>query len=305
VTPGGTARRLIAAAGLGLGLAVSAAGAQTMPGPDACRAWPASYYPIDQEERRPRASRPDEIVVPIAIHFMNADVPDAVRAAATSDEGDKIAKPGQRVHDIWTRQSVRRFFKQDGLVNEVLAGLDVRLALVRVEECRYDPGRLRGDGRQVDWIYTPLANRSGARRLFQEVNERYRFTDVPAVDVFLWWSIVDGKPSLRGYGGSVARGGPAVWVDRICALTDPQTRLFDTPARCAYLLAHELGHALTLRHVCRATASERDPDADLSVGVCGADDTKWLMHPLYRGKRVSDDEKAQVRDFALPFFVQP
>jgi hypothetical protein len=242
VTAGALARRLIAAAGLGLGLAASAAGVEYRPDPDACRAWPASYYPIDPEERRPRASRPDEIVVPVAIHFMNADVPEAVRAAATYDEGDKIAKPGQRVQDIWTRQNVRRFFKQDGLINEVLAVLDVRLALVRVEECRYDPGRLRGDGQQVDWIY---------------------------------------------------------------ALTDPQTRLFDTPARCAYLLAHEFGHALTLRHVCRATASARDPDADLKVGVCGADDTKWLMHPLYRGKRVSSDEKGQVRGFALPFFIQP
>jgi hypothetical protein len=29
------------------------------------------------------------------------------------------------------------------------------------------------------------------------------------------------------------------------------------------------------------------------------------MHPLYRGKRVSYEEKGQVRDFALPFFVQP
>ncbi|HKA63187.1 MAG TPA: hypothetical protein VKH83_12235, partial [Methylomirabilota bacterium] len=210
MTAGAIARRLIAAAGLGLGLAASAAGVESRPDPDACRALPASYYPIDPEERRPRASRPDEIVVPVAIHFMNADVPEAIRTAATYDEGDKIAKPGQRVQDIWTRQNVRRFFKQDGLINEVLAVLDVRLALVRVEECRYDPGRLRGDGQQVDWIYTPLANRSGARRLFQEVNERYRFTDTPAVDVFLWWSIVDGKPSLRGYGGSVARGGPAV-----------------------------------------------------------------------------------------------
>ena len=83
--------------------------------------------------------------------------------------------------------------------------------------------------------------------------------------MFIWWSVVDGKPNLRGYGGSVARGGPAVWVDRICALTDPETRLFDTPARCAQLLAHEMGHALTLRHVCRATAAAGDPDADLPV----------------------------------------
>jgi hypothetical protein len=300
-----TARRLIVAAGLGLGLAGSSAGAQPLPGPDACRTWPASFYPIDPEERRPRPSRPDEIVVPVAIHFMNADVPDAIRAAATYDEGDKIAGPGQRVHDIWTRQKVRRFFRHDGLVNEILAALDIRLALVRVEECRYDPGRLRGDGQPVDWIFTPLARRAGARRLFQTVKERYRFAETPAVDVFFWWSVVDGRANLRGYGGSVARGGPAVWVDRICALTDPQTRLFDTPARCAHLLAHEIGHALTLRHVCRATASARDPDADLSVGVCGAEDTKWLMHPLYKGKRVSYEEKGQIREFALPYFVQP
>ncbi|HEY7040747.1 MAG TPA: hypothetical protein VID28_17920 [Methylomirabilota bacterium] len=305
MTVGATARRLIVAAGIGLGLAGSTVGAQPMPGPDACRTWPASFLPIDPEERRPRASRPDEIVVPVAIHFMNADVPAPVRAAATYDEGDKIASPGKRVHDIWTKQSVRRFFKYDGLVNEILAGLDVRVALVHVEECRYDPGRLRGDGQQVDWIYTPLANRAGARRLFQTVNERYRLTETRAVDVFVWWSVVDGRPNLRGYGGSVARGGPAVWVDRICALTDPKTQLFDTPARCAHLLAHEIGHALTLRHVCRATTSARDPDADLKVGVCGADDTKWLMHPLYKGKRVSYDEKGQVREFAVPYFVQP
>ena len=305
MTGGAGARWLAIAAGLSLWLAAAAPAAQPMPGPDRCRAWPASFYPIDPEEWRPRSSRPEEIVVPVAIHLMNADVPTTVRAAATDDEGDKIAKPGQRVHDVWTRHAVRRFFKSDGLVNEILTGLDVRLALVQVEECRYDPGRLRGDGRQVDWIYTPLARRSGARRLFQQVKERYRFTDRPAVDVFIWWSVVDGKPNLRGYGGSVARGGPAVWVDRICALTDPETRLFDTPARCAQLLAHEMGHALTLRHVCRATAAAGDPDADLAVGVCRAADTKWLMHPLYRGRRVSHEEKGQVRDFAAPFFVQP
>jgi hypothetical protein len=300
-----TARRLLLAAVLGLGLTASAASAQPMPGPDACRAWPASFFPIDEEERRPRSDRPDEIVVPVAIHFMNADVPDSIRAAATDDDGDKIARPGKRIHDIWTKASVRQYFGLDGLVNGILDALDVRVALVHVEECRYDPGRLRGDGQQVDWIFTPLANRRQAKRLFEDVNERYRFTDMRAVDVLIWWSIVDGKPSLRGYGRSVVKGGPAVWVDRICALTDPQTRLFDSPARCANLLAHEIGHALTLQHICKVSASRRDPDASLGVGVCNVEDTKWLMHPLFKGKRVSDDEKGLVRKFALPFFVQP
>lgn len=300
-----TTRRRLLLAAAGLLLAASAAGAQPMPGPDACRAWPATFFPIDPDERRPRADRPDEMVVPVAIHFMNADVPDSIRAAAGEDDRDRIAPPGVRVHDVWTRPRVRQFFKSDGLVNALLRPLDVRVAVVLVEECRYQPGRLRGDGQRVDWIFTPLASRAGARRLFDDVNAKYRFAAMPSVDVFLWWSVVDGRPNLRGYGASPVKGGPAVWTDRICALTDPATRLFDSPERCAQLLAHEIGHALTLRHVCKATGGSRDPDADLDVGVCDVADTKWLMHPLFKGKRVSEKEKQQVKTFALPFFTQP
>ena len=300
-----TRGRLLGVALAGLALAASAAAGQPMPGPDACLAWPATFFPIDPEERRPRPGRPGEVVVPLAIHFMNADVPDSIRAAASADDRDKIAPPGGRVHDVWTKPRVRQFFKSDGLVNDFLRALDVRAAVVHVEECRYRPGRLRGDGRQVDWIFTPLASHAGARRLFEDVNVRYRFTETPAVDVYLWWGVNDGRPSLRGYGASKVKGGPAVWTDRICALTDPETRLFDTPARCAQLLAHEIGHALTLRHVCKMTGGPRDPDADLDVGVCDVADTKWLMHPSFTGKRVSDEEKQQVRTFAVPFFVQP
>jgi len=287
------------------GLVVGAAAwAQPMPGPNACRAWPPAFYPIDPAERRPRAGNPDEIVVPIAVHFMNADVPDAVRAAAPDDRRDEVAPPGARIHDVWTRRRVRQFFKPDGLVNGFAKAYGVRVAVVHVEECRYNPGRLRGDGRKVDWIFTPLASRPGARRLFEDVNAAHHYRESRAVDVYLWWAVNDGRPGLRGYAGSPARGGPAVWTDRLCALTDPDTRPFDTPERCAQLIAHEIGHALTLRHVCKLTGVARDPDADLPR-VCDLADRRRLMHPSFKGKRVSDEEKAQVRDFALPFFSTP
>lgn len=299
-----TARRLAILALTAAGLAAGPAKAQPMPGPDACRTWPADFYRIDPDEQKPRPGRPDEVVVPLAIHFMNADVPDSVRAAASADDRDRIAPPGARVHDVWTRRRVRQFFKPDGLVNGFARALGARVAVVHVEECRYAPGRLRGDDKKVDWIFTPVSSHSGGRRLFEDVNAKYHHRASAAVDVYLWWAVNDGRPGLRGYGASKVRGGPAVWTDRLCALTDPETRVFDTPARCAQLVAHELGHALTLRHVCKLTETERDPDADLP-NVCDAADTKWLMHPSFKGKLVSSAEKQQVRESVRSSFTPP
>jgi hypothetical protein len=297
-----TARRLSILVLATLAVTTDPAPAQPMPGPDACRQWPAAFYHIDPDEPRPRAGHPDEVVVPIAIHFMNADVADTIRAAASADDRDRIASPGARVHDVWTRRRVHQFFKSDGLVNGFAKALGVRVAVVRVEECRYAPGQLRGDGKQVDWIFTPVSGRAGGRRLFEDVNATYHQRPGPAVDLYLWWAVNDGFPGLRGYGASPAKGGPAVWTDRLCALTDPDTRVFDGPDRCAQLLAHEIGHALTLRHVCKLTGAPRDPDADLPK-VCGAGDTKWLMHPSFKGRRASDEERTQVKAFALPLFT--
>jgi hypothetical protein len=88
--------------------------------------------------------------------------------------------------------------------------------------------------------------------------------------VFLWWSLeheLDGRAGA-GYSRAAARGGSAVWIDSYACLTPlgiPSYR-----ARCARLLAHEVGHALGLQHV----------DAPLDN----------LMHYKYGGECLTDEQ---------------
>jgi hypothetical protein len=123
--------------------------------------------------------------------------------------------------------------------------------------------------------------RQEADQLFRAVNRRFATVDPDALHVVIWWGINELATRLGfsplGYGRAAARGGPALWVDRRC-LIEPRDG-------CAAVLAHEVGHVFTLRHVCLAPTEpnvDGVPSCDAQCSVvegCPVDPRVNLMHP--------------------------
>jgi hypothetical protein len=128
-----------------------------------------------------------------------------------------------------------------------------------------------------------------AGTFFRATNRRFTSVDGDALHIVIWSSINDlaeRYPELKaqqlGYSRAADRGGPAVWIDRQC--------FAETKPGCGRLIAHEVGHALTLRHVCLPQLS-RELNIDQLVScesmttsiVEGCPVTSAnLMHPGHR-----------------------
>jgi len=176
--------------------------------------------------------------------------------------------------------------RKDGRVNQILReaflsdgekpgkpwdGPSIRLTLVDGEKCKYSPRALRADGLARDSMPTPQTSVPWANQTFRSINRLFTNERPRVLHVFLWWSVneleIDGIDAVLGgaqgggstswgYSRSAARGGPALWVGSFHCLQHPfiapGTR--DKPlsyyhARCAKVIAHEVGHALGLHHV--------------------------------------------------------
>jgi hypothetical protein len=126
--------------------------------------------------------------------------------------------------------------------------------------------------------------RQEAGQLFRAVNRRFAAVDPDALHVVLWWAINEIEVDTEfqgdrklGYARAAERGGPAVWADVRC--------LRETRWGCARLLGHEVGHALTLRHVCKVKFEPNIDDLpDCEHGLtlvegCRVDTKTNLMDP--------------------------
>ena len=166
--------------------------------------------------------------------------------------------------EYWTPRMIDLFFGRSGKVNEIWTPHYIQLILRGIENCKYDPARLRPDRLSRDSMPTPQTSTPWTSQFFRSVNGLFTEEHPHALHVFLWWSLVegdiDGKNIFRGvikdlktgngvwgYSRSAARGGPAVWIGSHSCL-QPSVSL-DYLGRCAKVLAHEVGHALGLQHV--------------------------------------------------------
>jgi hypothetical protein len=160
----------------------------------------------------------------------------------------------------WSPERVRRHFGPAGGINEIWRAAGVRLAVVAVRQCAYDPEEFHQD-RDAVAPGIPVETEAmwavpgGRGQRYDAVNRRFGVDD--ALNVFLWIHAERlGEASITYFGSSPRHplvGEPKrsiVWADTLCVLEAPDrrdARKF-TPAACSRKIAHEVGHALTLRH---------------------------------------------------------
>lgn len=254
----------------------------------------ARDYPVTEGEARAGGG---EVVVPVIVHLMKSDVP---------PRNPKWPKDPSLV---WDREKVQEFFSPSGRVNRIWSPAGVRVAVVRVDECVYSPAALRPDHVPEVDVATPLE--IGWENFFGDIASRYNARDRDALNLYVWIKVGIRK-FASAYGTSPRRPPSAVWIDVFCALEDNPTTPVDEqkmdPDTCARKLAHEVGHALTLRHFCNAGGGDSvESDADLP-SCAQFPDSRNLMHPKPSNGR--DAEYRQVtpdqrRDAAMAAKLYP
>ena len=226
---------------------------------------PAPGYSIDSGAARPDRS---ETVVPVILHMMMSDVP--------SQNPHWPRDPSL----VWTPEKVQEFFSTEGRVNQIWSAAGIRVAVVRVDRCPYSPTAVRPDRVADVDVATPLEIGWGS--FFGDIASAYNARDRAGLNVYVWVKVGIRKLA-SAYGTSPRHPPSAVWVDVFCALSDDPTTPNDEqkmdPQTCARKLAHEVGHALTLRHSCNAQGGDSvESDADLPP--CAEDPgSRNLMHP--------------------------
>ena len=254
----------------------------------------ARDYTVTEGEAR--AGR-GEVVVPVILHLMKSDVP---------TRNPKWPKDPSLV---WDREKVQEFFSSRGRVNRIWAPAGVRVAVVRVDECLYSPAALRPDHVPEVDVATPLE--TGWENFFGDIASRYNARDRDALNLYVWIKVGIRK-FASAYGTSPRRPPSAVWIDAFCALEDdPTTRVDEQkmdPDTCARKLAHEVGHALTLRHFCNAGGGDSvESDGDLP-SCAQFPDSRNLMHPKPSNGRDAEYRQVtpdQQRDAAMAAKLYP
>jgi hypothetical protein len=271
---------------------VGPAGAQPLRG--ACE--PLDYGYTEAEA----VPRGDEVVVPVVLHLMAADVP-----------SHNPRWPNHPL-DVWDPRTVHAFFGrggEPGRVNrQVWQAAGVRVAVIRVERCVWSPVKLRPDGRAV--VSAPIPEEGPAgREFFRRVADAYNAYDartVRALDVYLWVKAGSEQfTTASAYGTSLRSPPAAVWADRLCALRDdpatPSPESVMAPETCARKLAHEIGHALALPHTCRrGDVAAGHPDAALPL-ACDEEPAAQrtnLMRARGQGDRLTPAQVACAADWA-------
>jgi hypothetical protein len=204
----------------------------------ACSAIPG--YPV--EGHPPVREGNGLLVLPLVLHVMEANVP--------SDDPRGLSS----ARSVWTPDKVDQHFAPErGLVNRIWNTAGIRVAVMRVDACPYAPAYLRPDKKAT--VIVPVPGEGPEwDRYYHEVNERYNARDVKALNVYLWVKTGTGGSSIY-YGSSTRQETAAVWIDMMCVFPEnPATPGIDhvmLPPTCARLIAHEIGHALTMPHTCK------------------------------------------------------
>lgn len=246
-------------------------------------------YDYTTDHARPRGG---EVVVPVVIHMMAADVP-----------SHNPPWPNHPL-DVWDKRTVGDYFGRDsepGRINaQVWSKIGMRVAVIRVEKCRYSPGTLRHDADGKVKVSVPSPDERAAMEFYDRVNAAYNAYSEPdnrVLDVYLWVKVGE-QSNTSAYGTSLKRETAAVWADLFCA-KEPETK----PETCAWKLAHEILHALSLRHICKkAGIAPNHPDASLAVECGSAQESEESRHNLMRavnqGDELTRDQIEAVRAWA-------
>jgi hypothetical protein len=217
---------------------------------------PASCTPLDYadviDEARRTPLPAGFLRAPLVVHLMDR----------------QNASVSTTVLDRWHgKDYVRKFFATSGnvSVNRVWAAAGIRLDLELVEHCHYPDGYLteeRTDAGPQLVLRIPdpalMRNEPPAQQheridRYLEINQRYG--RIRKLNVYVW-----DKLSERawGYGESPRRNRIEVQERHLYALATAWYRgeiECDRPIpamHCQNILAHELGHAMGLKHVCRS-----------------------------------------------------
>ncbi|HKZ05551.1 MAG TPA: hypothetical protein VJU81_08785, partial [Methylomirabilota bacterium] len=178
-------------------------------------------------------------------------------------------------------------------VNDVWEGFGIRLIIVRAERCAFDPQEAGG-------VPLPAPSFDDLGRL-RRLSARFNTPGFGGINVYQW-------PDIRGIGGYASAprtegpfpGPGSVWfkVDSVL--------LFGTFfgwRSHVLLMAHEIGHYLTLRHTCTRGAPEAGqpfppghPDRDLPLCPSpGTDRHASLMSDRQDGIALSPCEQKRAR----------
>lgn len=239
------------------------------------------------------------------------NIPVVVHALQHRDFPEDDILDGRKAFSL---ETIKGYFEPGGEFNKIWSAnhTGLRFTLVRVERCLYRiPHTLAPDpenqhdipqpgGAGLDWI----------KRTMDRLNARTYSVDgaqkpFVGLDVYLVWSLKNAS----GYGARFKRPGDgkrgAILVDREC---------LGSRNHCDRQFAHEVGHFLSLCHLC-VTLTElqggekRKPptwceclDARTPRDDCGSDQQKCIMHPLAEGTEFKSCEKlAVVKNARLAF----
>ena len=239
------------------------------------------------------------------------NIPVVVHALQHRDFPDDDILDAQKAFSL---ETIKGYFEPGGEFNKIWSANDtgLRFTLVRVERCRYRiPHTLaphpvdqhdipQPSGRGRDWIHRATDRFNAKTYSMGGATKPFA-----GLDVYLVWSLRNAS----GYGARFKRAGDgkrgAIWVDREC-LGDGN--------HCDRQFAHEVGHFLSLCHICmtqEALQGGEDPkpsarceclDSRTPREDCTSEQKKCVMHPLADGTEFKGCEKlAVVKNARLAF----
>jgi hypothetical protein len=176
---------------------------------------------------------PDAVVIPpipTLIHLMVVDAPQFhesnMRVVAVEQSmPELLAPPGpvRSVNSIWAPAGLR--FELDG----------TRTVPYRPEDIGLTPEELEEEGLEIPGQCNPESEHE--QRIFRAIQERFGQRGFRGLQVFIWAHIAAGGGCAMSQPAGAAVG--AVWLE-------PHSLAGAAGVR---LMAHEIGHFLTLRHV--------------------------------------------------------
>jgi hypothetical protein len=282
-------------AALGLAAPTGVRGGEATPGGAVSPGPPAAGCQVLDPPSRPAPPASDALTVPVIVHYMTVDTDrvDGSRRASANETNEGVLGGAARLEALFAPPRPAAAPGERG-VNDVWVGVGIRLHLVRAERCAFDPPEAQDFS-----LPAPAFNDLGRLRA---LSARFNTPGFAGINVYQW-------PKIRGVGGYASApradgpfpGPGSVWFH---VLSLQQTAPLPSGWRSNVLLmAHEVGHYLTLRHTCTRGApviGQPFPPAhpDRNLPPCpfpGSDPHASLMSDRQDGIVLSVCEQKKVR----------